>query len=102
MNDYFIVERETENRKWFDMENKLNQIIEQEYGENVNAADQALEFLKHGFDETEIFVNTDPKFGVTCALTRDEIVDPDTWPEDWEYTGNENDFTTLEDWIAEF
>ena len=81
------------------MENKLKTIISNESGEIVNTADQALEYLGKGFDVSEIYVNTDPQFGVTCALTRDEIYDENTWPWDWEYEPNENDFMPLSDWI---
>ena len=81
---------------------KLEKIINEEHGENVNAADQAIDYINSGVDVNFVYINTDCKFGVTCALTESEILDPKTWPDDWNYIGNTSDFTPVSDWVEEF
>jgi hypothetical protein len=84
------------------MKNKLEKIRREECGEIADAADQALAAIARGIDGDDVYINTDPKFGVTCALTEEEIMNPATWPEDWEYQGNVRDFTPMTEWIETF
>ena len=78
---------------------KLQWIIDNHHGDIYMAAEQALNYINAGDDEENIYINEDEKFGVTCALTHDEIMDPATWPDDWNYDGDTSDFTPLTEWV---